>query len=496
MHMRIPVVAVTIALLLARTSTLDAQRRVGALHGSVRERVGTRAARAAVVSLVDAESESSATVTAHPDAQGQFRFDSLPAGRYLIQVGVPALDSLDISLPAERIEIAPGKTTSFETTLPSGAKLRDAVCLGLRLGEEKVVVAGHATNADTGRPLAGADIVAAWVHNYIDRNTQAIVTQRRDASVKTGPYGEYRLCGVPSDVTLSLQLRYEDRASPIVRVAVSDDEGAAVRDLSLSPSTAATTRGLDSVARVLSVEGRDSTRAELALVGTARLTGEVRALTSEPVAGAEVRVRDARSTTLTDSAGRYVLDELPAGTQLLVVRRLGYPIVEVPVELRPARSVSRDVLLRRNVVLDTMQVVGERAKYPEFERNRRTNVFGQFLTREAIDKLHATETADLFINIFGFTALGRGSDARVVSNKALRRHGECQEANVVINGAEGQSINHVPPNLIGAIEAYADESFVPARFEGRAQCGVVVIWLRKETPKAMPPMGLSGNGYP
>ncbi len=281
-----------------------------------------------------------------------------------------------------------------------------------------------------------------------------------------------------------------------MRVAVSDDEGAAVRDLSLSPSTAATTRGLDSVARVLSVEGRDSTRAELALVGTAKLTGEVRALTSEPVAGAEVRVRDARSTTLTDSAGRYVLDELPAGTQLLVVRRLGYPIVEVPVELRPARSVSRDVLLRRNVVLDTMQVVGERAKYPEFERNRRTNVFGQFLTREAIDKLHATETADLFINIFGFTALGRGSDARVVSNKALRRHGECQEANVVINGAEGQSINHVPPNLIGAIEAYADESFVPARFEGRAQCGVVVIWLRKETPKAMPPMGLSGNGYP
>lgn len=482
--------------LVVRPSSLAAQRPVGSLHGTVREQVGTRSVRAAMVSLVEAESESSRTITVRPDAQGAFRLDSLLPGRYLIQVGVPTLDSLEITLPPERIEITAGKTTRFETALPSGTKLRDAVCHGLRLGEEKVVVAGHATNADTGNPLAGADVVANWIHNYIDRNTQAIVTQRRGASVKTGPYGEYRLCGVPSDVTVSLQLRHGDRASPIVRVAVSNDEGVAVRDFSLSPQTAATTTALDSVARVPAVEGRDSTRAELALVGTATLTGEVRSLTGEPVSGAEVHVRDARSAAVTDSAGRYTLDALPSGTQLLVVRRLGYPIVELPVELRPNRSASRDVLLRRNVVLDSVRVLGTRPEYEEFERNRRTNTFGQFLTREQIDRLHATEAADLFINVFGFTALGRGSQARIVSNKALRRHGECQEANVVINGAEGQSINHVAPSQIGAIEAYADESFVPARFEGRAQCGVIVIWLRKESARPMPPMGLSGNGYP
>ena len=476
--------------------SLAAQRAVGSLDGTIRERVGTRSVRAAVVSVVDFDSESSHTITSHPDAQGRFRFDSLPAGRYLIQVAVPTLDSLEISLPAERVEIEAGKTTRFDAPLPSGSKLRDAVCHGLRLGEEKVAVAGHATNADTGEPLVGAQIAVAWVYNFIDRNTQAIVTQRRSATARTGPNGEYRMCGVPSDVTLSLQLHYENRASPIVRVAVSDEEGAAVRDFSLSPRTAAKVTELDSVARVLSVEGRDSTRAELALVGTARLTGEVRSLTSEPVAGAEVRVRDARSTTLTDSAGRYTLDALPAGTQMLVVRKLGYPIVETQVDLRPDRSVSRDVLLRRNVELDTMQVVGERTKYPEFERNRRSNSFGQFLTHEQIKKLHATEAADLFINIFGFTALGRGSQARVVSNKALREHGECQEANVVIDNAEWQSINHVDPSRIAGLEAYADESFVPARFQGRAQCGVIVIWLRKESDRPMPPMGLSGNGYP
>jgi hypothetical protein len=489
-------VAVPAIALLARTPSLAAQRPVGSLHGTVRERVESRSARAATISIVEMQSESSPTITVRPDAQGQFRLDSLLPGRYLIQVGIPTLDSLEISLPPDRIEIEPGKTSRFDVTLPSGAKLRDLVCQGLRLSEGKVVVAGHDTNADTDEPLVNADVVASWVHNIIDGKTREIVTQTRGASVKTGPNGEYRMCGVPSGTRLSLQVQHAGRATPVVRVAVSDEEGVVVRDFSLSPQTAPATSALDSMAHVLAVTGRDSTREELALVGTAKITGEVRALTGEPVAAAEVRVRDARSTAVTDSAGRYTLDALPAGTQLLVVRRLGYPIAELPVDLRPNRTMTRDVLLRRNVVLDSVRVVGERTSYPEFERNMRTNAFGQFLTSKQIDALHATEAADLFINVFGFTALGRGSQARVVSNKALRRHGECQEANVVINGAEGQSINHLSPSQIGGIEAYADESFVPARFEGRAQCGVIVIWLRKEPARAMPPMGLSGNGYP
>ena len=145
---------------LLHVPTLAAQQRVGSLHGTVRERVDTRSARAAIVSLVESASESSPTITARPDAQGQFHVDSLLPGRYLIQVGIPTLDSLEISLPAERIEIEPGKTSRFDVTLPSGTQLRDVVCQGLRLSEGKVAIAGHATNADTDRPLPGADVVA------------------------------------------------------------------------------------------------------------------------------------------------------------------------------------------------------------------------------------------------------------------------------------------------------------------------------------------------
>jgi hypothetical protein len=370
------------------------------------------------------------------------------------------------------------------------------VCPGLKLGEGKVVVAGRATNADTDKPLPGADVAVGWIHNYIDKTTLRVKTESRRVSVKVGPNGEYRVCGVPSGTTMSLQLQHEGRAGTIVRVAVSDDEGAEARDLSLSPRTAPTLAALDSVAHLLKVDGRDSTREELRLVGTAALTGEVRSLTGEPVAEAEVRVRDAASTTTTDSAGRYTLRGLPSGTQLLLVRKLGYPLAEIPIELRPDRSATRDVLLRRSVVLDSVRVVASRSQYPEFERNRRTHAFGQFIGADEIDKMKATETADLFINVLGFSVFGQGAQARIVSNAALARHPECRSATIVVNGLEGGSLNDLAPSQIAGIEAYADETFVPARFEGQAKCGVIVIWLRKASAKPMAPMGLSGNGYP
>src|SRR5215204_1717706 len=484
--MRNLLIAVTLGLLVRGLPLAAQQRPVGALRGTLHEKIESRSVRGASVSLVSVDAESSPTINTRPDAQGQFHLDALQPGRYLVQVSSPTLDSLELSLPPEQVEIAAGKASRFDFTLPSGT----------RLGEGKVVVAGRALNADTDRPLPGADVVAAWVHNYIDKTTLKIVTQMRGASVKAGANGEYRMCGVPSGTLLSLQLQHEGRAGTVVRVAVTDEEGAAVRELSISPRTSPTTSALDSVARVLSVDGRDSTREELKLVGTASLTGEVRSLTGEPVAEAEVHVRDGRATTVTDSAGRYTLTGLPSGTQLLVVRHLGYPLVEAPVELRPGKTMTRDVLLRRNLVLDSVRVVANRTEYTEFERNRRTHTFGQFLTLEQIDKMKATETGDLFLNVLGFSVFGHGSQARIVSNSALARHPECRNATVVVNGLEGGTLNSVAPSQIAGIEAYADETFVPARFEGRSQCGVIVIWLRKAAARPMPPSGLSGNGYP
>src|SRR5215204_2751889 len=222
--MRNLLIAVTLGLLVRGLPLAAQQRPVGALRGTLHEKIESRSVRGASVSLVSVDAESSPTINARPDADGQFRLDSLAPGRYLVQVSSPTLDSLELSLPPERIEIAAGKASRFDFTMPSGARLRDAVCQGLRLSEGKVVVAGRALNADTERPLPDADVVVAWIHNFIDRATLKIVTQKRQASVKAGPDGAYRMCGVPSGAQLSLQLQHEGRAGAIVRVAVTDDE--------------------------------------------------------------------------------------------------------------------------------------------------------------------------------------------------------------------------------------------------------------------------------
>jgi hypothetical protein len=70
-------------------------------------------------------------------------------------------------------------------------------------------------------------------------------------------------------------------------------------------------------------------------------------------------------------------------------------------------------------------------------------------------------------------------------------------ANVVIDGIDGMSVDDVQPKAIAGIEVYADASVAPARYSGNAECGVVVIWLRtKDDKRPTSANGLNYNGYP
>jgi hypothetical protein len=54
----------------------------------------------------------------------------------------------------------------------------------------------------------------------------------------------------------------------------------------------------------------------------------------------------------------------------------------------------------------------------------------------------------------------------------------------------------VTPGQIAGIEAYSDGEFAPGQFAGQADCGVVVIWLRKTTrPTPRVDIQLRANGY-
>jgi hypothetical protein len=489
--MRVTLAAAAAVLL---NSPLAAQRPMGRLEGTVTEKLATRSASAAWISLVSLEPAGGATINARPDARGHFHVDSLSPGRYLVQVGAPTLDSLELALPPSEVRIAGGETARADFALPFGARLREAVCTGVKLAAGKGVIAGHVADADADRPLAGADVVVSWPEISIDSATLATTTQRQVAVARSDASGQYRMCGVPTGRLLRLQLQHAGRAGAVLRVTVTDDEGVAVRDLSLSPSSAPTIVALDSAAG-LAVAGHDSTLADLQLTGTARMAGTVRGANGQPLASVEVRVRDAREGAVTDSAGHFAIDRLPGGTQVLVVRELGYALAELPVELRPARTITRDVQLTRLVRLDTVQVLAAKPKYAEFEKNRRMNPMGKFMTMGEIQRRNAPSTADL-IRVFGeFTVSQHGLETRVVPKGAGNR--KCKNANVVIDGVDGLTVDAVQPKAIAGIEAYSDATLAPARYSGNADCGVVVIWLRTGDDQR-PEMknGLQWNGYP
>jgi hypothetical protein len=493
--MRLRLRLCALAALVAATPA-HAQQRVGRLEGTVTEGLDSKLARTAWVSMVQLDADGATTLNPKPDERGRFRLDSIPAGRYLVQIGNAMLDSLDVALPPSEVHIQEGQTARAIFPLPSGTRLRDAICQGVQLPSGKVVVAGRTMNVDTGKPIAGATVIAAWTALNFDSANVRVVPEQRVAAVKTDDGGEYRLCGVPADRPLSLQLQAGGHASAVVRVTVSEQQGAAVQHLSISPASAPTIAELDSVEHL--VVGADSTRPELALTGTARLQGTIRGAGDQPLAGAQVHLRDAAPIATTDSAGRYALDALPAGTQMLLVRQIGYAFAELPVDLRPGATATRDVALTRVTRLDSLKVVASKPAYAEFEHNRRNNALGKFLTLGEIQRWNARETSDLVRLLGDFIVYGHGPDARVVSRRASA-NGKCRSANIVIDKIEGLSINDVEPAHIAGMEGYADPGAAPAGYSGNADCGLIVIWMRTVGDKEhrfKDSSPLKYNGYP
>ena len=483
--MRTVITTTALTLLIAGSPLVAQQKPRGRLEGIVAPWIASRAVNAAQVSLVSLESETTTTVTTGVDPSGRYRLDSLPIGRYLVQVSHPTLDSLDVTLPPTRLVIAAGKSTRADFALPSGERLRGIVCPGVQLGAEKAVIAGRVVEAETEAPLVGAQVVAAWTELSVDRRTRQVVAQGKQAVVSTGRDGEYRLCGVPAVKSLELQLQHAARAAAAIRVTVLPEEGVAVRDFSLSTRVAPTIASLDSLANtVLRSPGDSSHEADVVLGafelrGGARLTGMVRTTAGMPVAGADVRVRQTGASAVTDDAGRFVLEGLPPGTQVMIVRRLGFALAEQPVELRSNRSRDVTVRLMRAVRLDSVRVTASRWRLAEFEHNRKTNLLGRFLTLTDIQRTKAKKTSDLLPLLGGNVMMGRGRRVKMKETDydPPGTH-SCKDANVIIDGVDGQAVDDVLPNQVAGIELYKDAAAAPPEYAGRANCGVIVIWLR------------------
>ena len=456
---------------------LAAQSSAGRLEGLVS---GTpRAVHGTRVEITRVEPQPVVTFVASTDDRGRFALDSLPPGDYALHVSSPLLDSLALSLPDRSVTIAAGVQARADVTLPSGAALRDAVCAGLVLEKGKGAVTGHAIDADTEQPLVGAMVVVSWIERMVDRATLKTKSEERVATLPTGARGEFRLCGVPTGTALSLQLQRGDDASADVRLTVSDDEGAVVRDLSLSPraKTAAIKRERLDAARS---GAADDTSDVAFLAGTATLRGTVRGVGGGPLAEAELHIAGARASAVSDATGQYALSGLPAGTHMLVARRIGYEVFETPVELRASRTTQGDVQLSRIVSLDSMRVVALSARYPQFDFNRRSNPFGIYLGPEELERRKASQTSEYLTGVRGLVVSGHGRDARAHTARGRSGARACTGMQVLLDGRDqGLGLDDIPASSVGAIEIHTRGALAPSEYTIRGSCGVIAVWTKR-----------------
>jgi hypothetical protein len=451
---------IALALLVCAGSPVAAQRTTGRIEGQVTDSVHMSPLADAEVTATRVGVARETTFVAKTDRRGRFRFDSLDPGRYAMRFASSLLDSLQYGGSATLVDVSIGGSARAALAVPSGETLRSLACPGVVFPAGTGALLGIVSDAETDKPLAGARVAVAWSKLELD-SAKGIVADDRAAKVTVDPSGQFRMCGLPTNDPLLLQVQHEGRAGAVLRMRIADAPGVLVRDLSFSASGAS----------LLS----DTTSDPPPAAGTARLYGIVRDSKGNPVPGAQVRVLGTAASMRSDARGEYAFAELPGGTQEVEVRQFGFGVARGPAELRSGQRTRLDVQLEKIASLDAMKVVASSAsRYPEFEQRRRETIGGRFLDEAQIKRMHFNKVVD-YVNLLpGFVALhDRYNDMRVTS----MRYPGCQPAMLVNDLPVSNLMELPPPEMLGAIEVYVTTAGAPPNH--RSPCGTIVFWSKR-----------------
>jgi hypothetical protein len=440
---------------------------VGAISGAVVDSIrGGLLARA----MVALEGGSRMTLT---DSIGRFLLDSVPAGPHRLVLMDDLLDTLSLSVVSSPITVTRGDTVFVIMAIPSPETVISAKCGPGPFPMGRSALFGLVIDAETEQRVADADVVLAWSEVEASRDV-GVRTIPRQRAAKAAQDGSFRICGLPPDVAGELVAWSRTDTTAAVPFAMLGSP-LAMRTLAFPGRMAAA----DSSAR-----GAGGIAAGSRLrAGRSAIAGTVTTLGGAPISDARISVQGAAPIAMTNERGEFTLSGLPAGSQTVLVRKLGYQPAEFGVNLSATRPVEVEVELPEFVpVLSTVVVRGQMDVALDrvgFTRRRQVGM-GRFMGLEDIERRNALRVTDLLAEFPMLQVVSTGGTSQTVTGRQRGIGNNCVaffvDGNIWMG--EDSPVDYLHPQEIGAIEVYSAAT-TPAEFSRTMNsCETVVIWSR------------------
>jgi hypothetical protein len=426
--------------------------------GSVFDSLRMRPLAGAVVRLDTTEISTTA------DSDGRYRLEGIPPGRHYLRVEHAIIDTIGITLRSAAEPFAAGQTVAAELATPSPEGLLKVLCSAAWRTRGPAALMGRVRDADTGLPAVGAKVSLVWYEVEISSGLRR-TPRVREATI--GQDGTYRICGLPAQLDGKVQVLKGPLTSGEIAISFGQDL-LFLRSMSIAQPVVAV------------AEGGDTTAVRAPNTGTARLTGRVLNNAGRPLAGARVQLEGTTRAATTRANGDFVLDSLPAGTQNVSVRLIGFAPVEEAVDLvsREPRSVT--IKMTEFVpVLEGVRVTAARERALDqvgFARRKRTGM-GHYLEGDQINT-NGLYFSDVMRSVPGIRVMQVEGRQMLASS---RDPNGC--VSIWVDGTAWQQMqpgdidDFVKPHELAAIEVY-NSSTTPGEFQSirGSSCTTIVAW--------------------
>jgi TonB family protein len=222
---------------------------------------------------------------------------------------------------------------------------------------------------------------------------------------------------------------------------------------------------------------------------TGTVVGVVRDSLHDAIVGAQIAAADGRIRAVTGRAGDYVLRDVPIGTGIVSVRRLGFRPTSATVSVTEANETRSDfVLAQAAQMLSSVPVQANSSRQPQdgrlagfISRSQHGGGGGRFITREQIEGNPNVKLIDALRRMPGVRVI----NLRGAAGRSVVLGGANCPPTVFVDGFAA-SLGSVDLDMfdLGAaegVEVYSGSSSIPPELlpaQGEERCGVIAIWGR------------------